>query len=338
MALQSLANSGNTPARASLSAAAGLVLDGEFELLAPLGSGSHADVFAALQLSAGGRRVAVKILSPLYLTLPEGDFRKAATGLRREGELLSGLKSPCFVQMYGSGTTPDQRPYLAIELAEGPTLGTWLQSGEPPLRHIGEVIRQWAQGLGEMHRLGWVHRDVSPANSVVTAHGPHGNRLRSYDLGTATQISDRPDRFRVGFDRDRPAGTPAYMSPEQAIGGVVTGRADQFSLAAITYEALAGRRAVPADLGRAAMALSFLRGSDDIPVVPLDEVRPDLPEAVCDAIARALERDPAHRFDSIEDFADEVANGLAAGRGTGAMSLWRRVTHKVSKALNRGNS
>jgi len=338
MALQHSVNSHATPPRASVAAATGTVLGGDYELVALLGSGSHADVFSARQLSAGQGLVAVKVLSPLYLSLPEGDFRKAAAGLRREGELLASLTSPCFVRIVGAGEAPDRRPYVAMELAEGPTLGAWLQSGERPLRQVAEVIRQWAHGLGEMHRLGWVHRDVSPANSVVMARGPYGSQLRSYDLGTATQVSDRPDRFRVGFDRDRPAGTPAYMSPEQATGGVVTGRADQFSLAAIAYEALAGRRVVPAESTRAAQVLAFLRGSEAIPAVPLAELRPDLPDTVSQVVDRALQRDPGLRFATVEAFANALAEALATTQVNGAASLWRRLTRKVAEALNKGNS
>lgn len=338
MALQNSTNSHATPPRASVAAATGTVLGGDYALVALLGSGSHADVFSARQLSAGQRLVAVKVLSPLYLSLPEGDFRKASAALRREGELLASLTSPCFVRIVGAGDTPDRRPFIAMELAEGPTLGAWLQSGERPLRQVAEVIRQWAQGLGELHRLGWVHRDVSPANSVVMARGPHGSQLRSYDLGTATQISDRADRFRVGFDRDRPAGTPAYMSPEQATGGVVTGRADQFSLAAIAYEALAGRRAIPAESTRAAQVLAFLRGSEPIPTVPLVELRPDLPEAVSQVVGRALQRDPALRFTTVESFANALAEALAATQVSVAASLWQRLARKFAGSLNKGNS
>ncbi len=338
MALTKSANSFATPARASVAAATGTVLGGDYELVALLGSGSHADVFSARQQSAGGRLVAVKVLSPLYLSLPSGDFRKASTALRREGELLASLTSPCFVRIVGAGETPDQRPYIAMELAEGPTLGAWLQSGEHPLRQVAEVIRQWAHGLGELHRLGWVHRDVSPANSVVTARGPLGSQLRSYDLGTATQVSERSDRFRVGFDRDRPAGTPAYMSPEQATGGVVTGRADQFSLAAIAYEALAGRRAIPVESTRAAQVLAFLRGSDPIPAVPLSEVRQDLPAAVGQVVGRALQRDPALRYATVESFANALAEALATPQVTSASTFWQRLTRKFSGNPNKGNS
>ncbi|MBI5610719.1 MAG: serine/threonine protein kinase [Deltaproteobacteria bacterium] len=313
-------------------------MDGEYELVALLGSGSHADVFSARKRSGEPGLVAVKILSPLYLSLPEGDFRKASAGLRREGELLSSLTSACFVRIVGAGETPDRRPYIAMDLAEGPTLGAWLQSGERPLRQVAEVIRQWAHGLGELHRLGWVHRDVSPANSVVVARGPHGSQLRSYDLGTASQISDRADRFRVGFDRDRPAGTPAYMSPEQATGGVVTGRADQFSLAAIAYEALAGRRAIAIESARAAQVLAFLRGGEPIPAVPLAELRPDLPAAVSDVVGQALQRDPARRFATVESFANALAEALAATQVSGTASLWQRLTRRFTGALNKGNS
>ncbi|MBM4342863.1 MAG: serine/threonine protein kinase [Deltaproteobacteria bacterium] len=301
--------------RPAVEALFGQVVDGEFEILDTLGAGSHADVFLARQRSVGGRRLAIKMLSYLYLSLPEADGRRAAAAMLREAELLGHLQSPCFVKVYRTGSLPDRRPYIAMELAEGPTLQQVMASKPSwePAQMVA-VLRQWAEGLAELHARGWVHRDVTPANCVVGESINHGMRVQTYDLGTASALAGRPDRFAVGWEKERPPGTPAYMSPEQALGQVVDARADQFALALIAFEWLAGARAIPADASRASVVLDYLRGDGPIPHQPLRTFRSEMPRAVDDVFARALHRDPAHRYADTRGFVNELANHLPGTR------------------------
>lgn len=304
----------------------GTVLDGDFEVVRLVGTGSHADVYQARQKSLGQRIVALKVLSRLYLGLPEGDRRRAATMLQREGELLGGLHASCFVDVYRAGTLADGRPYIALEFAEGRTLASLLQGGERlELDVLVDLLHQWADGLAELHDRGWVHRDVTPANAVLADTGQGTLRLMTYDLGTATQKTERADRFRVGHDKDRPPGTPAYMSPEQAAGGVVDGRSDQFALASIAYEALAGTRAVMVTATGLMPLLEYLRGTKPIPLQPLGVLRPDLPSEVEVVLHRALDRDPARRYADVRRFVTALArasHGPAGGEKKGLLSRW----------------
>ena len=186
----------------------GAVVDGDFEVQRLIGSGSHADVYQARQKSVGQRQVALKVLSRLYLGLPDGDRRRAATNLQREGELLGGLQASCFVDIYRTGSLVDGRPYIALEYAEGKTFAQLLQGGgRIELDLLVDLLHQWADGLAELHARGWVHRDVTPANAVIASTAYGTQRLMTYDLGTATQVTGRVDRFKVGHDRDRPPGT-----------------------------------------------------------------------------------------------------------------------------------
>ena len=318
------------PSRSGSDPIVGTVLDGDFEVIALAGSGSHADVFSAKQRSVGNRRVALKILARPYLSLKEADFRKAAAALVREGELLGALHAPCFVDVYRTGFLPDHRPYLAEEFAEGRALSDVCSAG-PRLRddQVGDLISQWADGLAEMHLRGWVHRDVTPANVVVSETVFGTMRIQVYDFGTATQISGRMDRHRVGFDLDRPVGTPAYMSPEQATGGLVDGRSDQYALAAIAYELLTGVRALSIDVQRAQPLLDYLRGNGTIPCKPLSSLRPDLPFAVQQVLHRGMERSADKRFETAIELARQLSAALAGvdlpkTSGTSWVSrLWR---------------
>ena len=297
--------------RQAVQAQFGHVLAGEFEIIDFLGSGSHAEVFLARQRSVSGRRVAVKMLSTLYLSLPESDGRRAAAAMMREADLLGAMHSPCFVHIYSTGAANDGRPFIAMELAEGPTL-TEVMAAKPP-RHYHDIIavfRQWAEGLAELHARGWVHRDVTPNNCVVGESILHSVRVLTYDMGTATPLTERPDRFGVGWEKDRPPGTPAYMAPEQAAGNAIDGRADQFSLASIAYEWLTGQRTQPHDVQRVAPVLEYLRSDAPLPAKPLHALRKDLPKDVAAAIHQGLHRDPAKRFADIRDFVEALATSL----------------------------
>lgn len=314
--------------RTGLDALIGQVIDREFEVVKVLGTGSHADVYFARQLSLGNREVALKVLSRLYLTLPEMDFRRASQALQREGQLLGELHAGCFVDVYCAGTLPDQRPYIALELVEGKMLSELVDKDArmaPEL--LLDLLQQWADGLAELHGRGWVHRDVTPRNAMVETTNFGTRRLMTYDFGTATQITGRPDRFRMGWDRDRPAGTAAYMSPEQAGGGVVDGRSDQFALAAIAYELLSGVRAIRAEGTSAAAVLQYLRGQAAIPVQPLQELRPDLPIAVANVIHAGLDRLPERRFDDVEAFVHALTGAFqdAPGHTPRAPGLFGRL-------------
>lgn len=317
--------------RVDLQAAIGQVMDGDFELLRAIGSGSHADVFLASQRSVGGRQVAIKALSYLYLKLPERDVKKAAQALQREAELLGRLRSPCYVDIYRCGAMADGRPYIAMQLAEGATLqqvmaGLNASGKRMTADRVAEVIGQWANGLSELHALGWVHRDITPANAAV-CDNPNGVlQLLTYDLGAATQVTDKADRHRVGWDKDNPAGTPAYMAPEQARGDVVDGRADQYSLACIAYELLTGTRAVAVGATRAAAVLDILRSTQEIPVQALSSLRPDLSISATRVLNKALAREPAQRFDDVRGFAQALSAALhQEGRAHGKWwsRLWR---------------
>ena len=273
------------------------------------------------------------MLSTHYLSLPESDGRRATAALKREADLLGALHSPCFVQIYSTGLAADGRPFIAMELAEGPTLAQ-VMVAKPPMHYqdIIFVFRQWGEGLAELHARGWVHRDVTPNNCVIGESILHSVRVLTYDLGTATPLAERPDRFGVGWEKERPPGTPAYMAPEQAAGHAVDGRIDQFSLASIAYEWLTGHRAVPSDSQRASQVLEYLRGTEPIPHKPLHTLRRDLPSEVVTAVHRALQRDPAQRFDDIRAFVEALAIGLQHLDGPAhRQSLLARMLAKLGR-------
>ena len=305
----SSANNGNNRRRSSrtnLDPLLGQTIADDFEIVRPLGTGSHADVFLARQLSVGGRQIALKILSRLHLNLREADFRRASLALLREGELLGGLHSACFVDVYSTGLLADERPYLAMEYIEGFTLAEILTTeGALPTHAVIDIALGLATGLAELHGQGLVHRDVTPANLIVTRTPAGALEIKMFDFGTATKVSTRADRHRVGYDPEHPLGTPAYMSPEQAAAGVIDGRSDQFAVASILYEMLTGRRTFHLVEAGPKPVLEYLRGDMPIPAQSLAGMRA-VPDALGEAVHRALSRHPDARFPNMVAFIEAL--------------------------------
>ena len=297
--------------RSQLDPILGQILDGEFVIDRPIGTGSHADVFLARQKSVGDRPVALKVLCRPYLSLREPDLRRASLALLREGRLLGALHAPCFIDIIRTGTVPDGRPYIAMEFAEGPTLAKILERTKRlDLGVLATFMRQLGEGLAELHGIGYVHRDITPANLIVTHTSLKRSRVRMVDFGTVTKINGRADRYRVGYDLDHPLGTPAYMAPEQASGGVVDGRADQFAVAGILYEALTSRRPVTATEHGARGMLLSLRADSPLPEVPLTQLNRDIPASVAEAIERGLRRDPEARHPHMGAFVQAFCSAV----------------------------
>jgi serine/threonine-protein kinase len=276
----------------------------------------------------GGRAVALKILSRLHLGLRDADFRRAAMALVREGELLGGLHSACFVDVYRTGVLPDERPYLAMEYVEGQTLAAMItEGGALPMDVVVDIITGLGTGLAELHGTGLVHRDVTPANLIVTRNPTGALEIRMFDFGTVTKVSQRADRHRMGYDPEHPLGTAAYMSPEQAAAGIIDGRSDQFAVASIAFEMLTGDRPFSVAESGPRPLLEYLRGDGPIPARSLSGIR-SMPDALAVAIHRGLDRDPAARFPTMVEFVEAlvtVRRRAMASTGRHQRTLIRRL-------------
>lgn len=282
-----------------------------------IGTGSHADVFLARQRSVGDRKVALKVLGRPYLQLREADFRRAAHALLREASLLGQMHAPCFVSVHWTSALPDGRPYVVLEYVEGDTVAARIQGKAAiPFDVALDICMQLASGLEELHEAGYVHRDVTPAN-VIVGTGPLGDvAIKMIDFGTVTRVSERADRFRVGYDLEHPLGTIAYMAPEQARGDVVDGRADQFALASVLFEMLVGHRASDINAPTQRAMLEFLRSDAALPATPW-KTESDVPAAIGAVVLRALSRQPDARYASVRAFADALRDAATGARPRG---------------------
>jgi Tol biopolymer transport system component len=271
---------------------------GRYEVIAPLGAGGMGEVFRARD-SKLGRDVALKVLPDRFA----GDRRMLAR-FESEAKAVAALSHPSILALFDVGEE-DGVPFAVAELLEGETLRALLLRGPVPVRRALEIAREVAEGLAAAHEKGIVHRDVKPENVFLTKDG-HAKIL---DFGLARHETT----FRSEEDSHSPTlsalteagavvGTVAYMSPEQARGLPVDHRSDQFSLGAVLYEMLAGRRAfrgeTPADV-----LTAIIRDEPE----PIDALKPSVPVPVRLLLDRLLAKDPAERWDSTRDLAREIA-------------------------------
>jgi serine/threonine-protein kinase len=277
----------------------GETLDERWHIESRLGQGAMGSVFRGRDLRAN-RSVAVKILSPEHCRKP-----KVVARFEREAELMTTLRHPNLVQLYGHGRR-GALPYIVMELLEGLTLAEVLQheAGKLALPETIAVLKQLASGLSFLHHHGLVHRDVKPQNVIINAKG----RVTILDLGVVR------DRHNPGLTRPGAmVGTPYYMSPEQIAGlDDVDRRTDVYALAAMTFELLTGR---PPFLGKT--NFDVLHGHKHSP--PPDASA--LVKTVSKPVARVLRGGLAKRRDERPATVSELIADLEAAAGTRKVDL-----------------
>jgi serine/threonine protein kinase/TPR repeat protein len=258
-----------------------------YELGRLLGRGGYAEVFTVRDLRLG-RELAVKVLRP-DLILSE----QLVGRFRREALAVGAVQNAHIVPVYDVGES-DGVLWILMPLIQGETLKSILaREGRLPVSEVRRILLEAASALHAAHRAGVIHRDIKPENLMI--EGSTG-RVMLMDFGIAKAIDAGGDHSLTGTGVI--VGTPKYMSPEQAMGKQAVGAAtDQYSLAVVGYQMLSGRVPFEGDNVREVMARQLF----DEPV-PLSRMLPDIPPEVSSTIHRALRKDPARRFASIDDF------------------------------------
>ncbi len=252
-----------------------------------------------------GRRVALKTLPVDVASDPQQLAR-----FHREAKALAALNHPNIVTIYSVEEVDDQ-VFLAMELVEGQTLSTLMESGELPLDTTVRIALRATAALAAAHDRGITHRDLKPDN-VMIAEG-EVPKILDFGLARVTKwagVSDTSmmENMETLTREGSLLGSFAYMSPEQAHGRTADSRSDVFSLGIILYEMIAGRR--PFEGGNFVAVLSSIV-NDEPPQIR--ELRPSLPEPLAVIVDRCLEKDAAKRFID----AGDLHRTLAAYAGTG---------------------
>ena len=275
-----------------------------------LGAGGMGVVFLADDLTHR-RKVAIKVLSPTL-----GGDAKIVERFGREARTAAGLDHPGIVPIYEARSERGIH-YFVMQYVDGRPLDEVLRAQSPSPMSISfatRVLCQAAAALEHAHQRGVVHRDVKPENIIIDATG----RVLLADFGISKVVDARADATTVRklTQTGGIVGTPHYMAPEHALGRHVDGRTDQYALAVVGFQMLAGM--VPFD-DETLPGIIHLHINTAAP--RLSSLRPELPPHLAAAIARAMSKAPMHRFATMEDFAAAVA-GPSAKRSVTRHGAW----------------
>lgn len=265
---------------------------GHYEVQAIIGKGGFGSVLKAFDEKLH-RIVAIKVLSPAYAAI--GSARKRFV---REARAAAAVSHDHVVGIYA--VEEDQNPpYLVMQCVDGQSLQEKLdEKGPLSLREILRIGLQTAEGLAAAHKQGLVHRDIKPAN-ILLENGVE--RVKITDFGLARAVDDASVT-----QSGTVAGTPMYMSPEQAEGLPIDHRSDLFSLGTVLYAMCTGHSPF-----RASGTHAVLKRVIDASPRPIREINDEIPEWLCDLISRLHARKPEDRFQRAQEVANLLGQHLA---------------------------
>ncbi|MGB0135104.1 protein kinase domain-containing protein [Dokdonella sp.] len=283
-----------------------------YEMISELGEGGMATVYLAIQHSLD-RKVAIKVMRR-ELRVSSGPMPEFERRFLLEGRTMAKLPHRNIVAVYDI-VTRDEVAYISMELLEGGTLSERMRTGLSLGEAIG-VIVQLANGLEYAHRNGVIHRDLKPSNVMFR----DANTPVLTDFGIAKQSDVLASRItQTGLV----LGTPTYMSPEQASGRDIDGRADQYALGILFYEMLTGN---PPFTGENPMTVLMGHALQPPPPLP-DDLQPLQP-----VFDRMLAKEPNDRFDNLQDFV-KALRGLVVGNDALGKQLGNITAATASERL-----
>jgi WD40 repeat protein/serine/threonine protein kinase len=266
-----------------------------YEILSVLGRGGMGVVFLAQQTHLK-REVALKMLPSRFQEASENFHR-----FRAEAEAIALAQHPNIVQIYEVGEMGG-RPFLALEYVDGGSLAKRLQSGPVPPIQAARWIQKLAQAIHFAHLRGIIHRDLKPANVLLTRDG----EPKIADFGLARQLSsDRDASGRFLTQVGMVVGTPEYMAPEQVAGSGPSPAVDTYALGVLLYELLTAR--VPFRAATPVETMTLVGKQE--PVSPR-RLQPNLPRDLETICLKCLEKDPARRYASALDLAEDLQRFL----------------------------
>jgi tRNA A-37 threonylcarbamoyl transferase component Bud32/tetratricopeptide (TPR) repeat protein len=293
--------------------APGFVVGERFRIESHLATGGMGEVYRAEHILLK-RPVALKMLRRELSTDPEMWSR-----FEREAQLVSQLENPHIVRVFDFGKTDEGQLFLAMEYVEGDTLDQRLEKGPLDPARAVEILTQVLDGLAEAHNLGVVHRDLKPPNIILGRRREGGERAKILDFGIArfsdTSVSaEKAKLTQVGVV----VGTPAYLSPEQALADELDHRTDIYAMGCVAYELLTGRPPfIGGDLRK------IISAHLTSPPQPLTALRPELGTypALGAAVLRALAKDKELRFQNVLEFSQALRLGLSGPQPVGLIQL-----------------
>jgi serine/threonine protein kinase len=289
---------------------------GPYRLISRVGAGGMGEVWRA-EDSRLGRVVAIKVLPPSFVADAEATAR-----LKREARTAAQIYHPSIATIHSIEQDGDHI-FIVEEFVEGEPLSKVIRRGGLSESEICRIGRAVADALAEAHAKGIVHRDIKPDNIIV-----NGNRVKVLDFGIAKQVglvgASAEDTPTAAFvtQQGMILGTIHYMSPEQALGKAIDGRADVFSLGVVLYEMATGRRPFSGETITETMT-QIIRDEPTEPVL----VNPGISPGMNEIIQRSLRKNPNERFTSAE-----LVTALDAQIGRAQTSPYTSATEVTAKA------
>lgn len=275
-----------------------------------IGQGGMGAVYLAQQ-ERPRRQVAIKVLmSPT--PLKPHQISAFLERFRRETDVAASLEHPNIMPVYEYGEH-NGLPYLVMPYISGGTLRDVMErEGKMSFTSAANYIEQMAGALDFAHARGMIHRDIKPANMLLTPD----SRLLLTDFGLVKILSDQASEQVKLTGVGAPVGTADYMSPEQAIGGVVDGRSDQYALGVVLFQMVTGTTPFQGEMPMQIVSQQ-LQAQPPAP----RSLRPDLPEAAERVILRALAKRPEERFSSVQEFATAFRAALTEQPRTSSLGI-----------------
>ncbi len=285
------------------------MIRGKYRILGKLGQGGMATVYKALHVGFDEVR-ALKVINQELASDPS--FVKR---FGQEAALTRKLQHPNAVRVEDIDQADDGRPFMVMEFIEGESLKDVIHHQAPmPVPRACRIAKQVAAALDAAHLLGIIHRDIKPGNIFLTRReaGAGEELAKVLDFGIAKIKEAHLSAGGATLTRTGTSiGTPAYMSPEQAMGKTgdgLDGRADLYSLGVVMYEMLTGELPIQAE-----SEVQMLIGQVSTTPEPICARRPELPEGICAVVMRCLEKDPGRRPASGAALIAQIENGESGG-------------------------
>jgi tRNA A-37 threonylcarbamoyl transferase component Bud32 len=296
---------------------------GQYRLRRKLGSGGMGEVYLA-EHRLLKRPCALKRIHAKYLHNPE-QLRR----FEREVQATARLRHPNTVEIYDYGVATDGTFFYVMEYLPGMSLEELVgRFGPQPAERVVYLIRQVCGALREAHASGLVHRDIKPGNIVVFPAGSPHDQVKLVDFGLVHSLAEveQPEQ-RITRD-GLIVGTPEYMSPEQASGGVLDGRSDLFSLGSVAYYLLTGREAFHRE-----NAMKTLMAVVSEAPTPVNDHCPFAPGDLIAVLVRCLNKDPGQRYQTAAELEHALAACDCAAAWTEASSAEWWATHSTEKNI-----
>lgn len=272
----------------------GRKLNGRYHIIGNIGSGGMANVFLAHDLILD-RDVAIKVL--------RFDFQNDQAAIRRfqrEALAATELVHPNIVSVYDVGEE-DGLQYLVMEYVKGMDLKRYIQTHYPvPYATVVDIMEQILSAVSLAHEHRIIHRDLKPQNILMDEHGV----VKITDFGIAIALSETSIT-----QTNTMLGSVHYLSPEQARGSMATNQSDIYALGIILYEMLTGN--VPFD-GESAVTIALKHFQEEMPSVKT--IDPNIPQSLANVVLKATTKDPADRYKTAEEMAQDLYTVLAANR------------------------